>query len=459
MNAAQQTIAGGLKVSKSIAAVDLSAGALAHAPALLKAHFGAGTAFLIADENTWAAAGLTLDAHLRAAGIPVKAHVLPAKPKPKPSVELAQTLIGALQGTDAVPVAVGSGVINDVVKYAAYKLGRPYLCVATAASMDGYTSAGAPLSEKGFKKTIQCAPPRAIVADVDVLRKAPPEMTSWGYSDLAGKIPAGADWVLADELGIEAISPAAWALVQGHLRDFLAHPQNVARGESGAIENLFAGLSLVGFAMEIYGSSRPASGADHQIAHLWEMQGLEHDGGLVSHGSCVAIGSLAVLQLYSWFLAQDIGRLDIEATVARAPDFNEKAEEIRRAFGPSEICDRSIEETRLKHVDKDALRQRLIRLKEAWPRLKARLEQQLVTPQRFTQMLRAAGAPAAPMDIGVDDRYLRQTVLSSLFLRSRYTILDVLDDAGWLQAAVNAFPASSGITTGAAAHAGLPQDR
>jgi len=449
LNAAQQTIASGLKVSKSIAAVDLSVGALARAPALLKAHFGAGTAVLIADENTWTAAGLALDAHLRAAAVPVETHVLPAKPKPKPSVELAATLLSALQSEGAIPVAVGSGVINDVVKYAAFKLGRPYLCVATAASMDGYTSAGAPLSEKGFKKTIQCAPPRVIVADVDVLSKAPPDMTSWGYSDLAGKIPAGADWILADELGIEAIAPAPWNMVQGHLREFLAHPGDVARGEPAAIENLFAGLSLVGFAMELYGSSRPASGADHQIAHLWEMQGLEHDGDAVSHGSCVAIGSLAALRLYSWFLAQDLGCLDIEATVARAPDFARKADAIRQAFGPSEICERSIEETRLKHAGKDALRQRLMRLKECWPSLRRRLERQIVSPDDFAHMLRTAGAPSTPMEIGVDDHGLRQTVLSSLYLRSRYTILDVLDDTGWLQSAVSAFPASSGIKTGA----------
>jgi glycerol-1-phosphate dehydrogenase [NAD(P)+] len=449
LNAAQQTIAAGLKVSKTIAAVDLSAGALSHAPALLKAHFGPGAAFLVADENTWAAAGRALEARLKAAELVVSTHILPAKPKPKPSVELAQQLIAALQDTGATPVAVGSGVINDVVKYAAHRLGRPYLCVATAASMDGYTSAGAPLSEKGFKKTIQCAPPRAIAADLDVLRKAPAEMSSWGYSDLAGKIPAGADWILADELGVEAISPAAWDLVQGHLRDFLAHPADVARGEPEAIENLFAGLSLAGFAMELHGSSRPASGADHQIAHLWEMQGLEHNGGPVSHGSCVAIGSLAVLQLYSWFLARDIASLDIDAAVARAPDFDGKADAIRRAFGPSEIGDRSIEETRLKHVGKDALRQRLTRLKQAWPRLRARLEGQLASPERFTRMLQAAGAPSAAIDIGVDGGYLRRTVLSSLYLRSRYTILDVLDDAGWLQAAVNALPAPSVTRTGA----------
>ncbi len=61
----------------------------------------------------------------------------------------------------ATPVAVGSGVMNDLVKYAAFKLDRPYLCVATAASMDGYTSAGAPLSERGLQEDHPVPPGRA----------------------------------------------------------------------------------------------------------------------------------------------------------------------------------------------------------------------------------------------------------------------------------------------------------
>ena len=190
MNAAQETIARGVAGSKSIAAITLSAGALASAPAMIRSHFGGRATRLVADENTWPAAGVPLESFLRAAGIGAKAQVLTAKPKPKPSVELASELMEFLATDDAVPVAVGSGVINDLVKYAAFKLGRPYICVATAASMDGYTSAGAPLSEKGFKKTIQCRPPKAIIGDLDVLCAAPPDMSGWGYADLAGKVPA-----------------------------------------------------------------------------------------------------------------------------------------------------------------------------------------------------------------------------------------------------------------------------
>ncbi len=48
--------------------------------------------------------------------------------------------------------------------------------------------------------------------------------------------------------------------------------------------------------MEAHGSSRPASGADHQIAHLWEMDDLHHGGERVSHGACVAVGTMTALR-------------------------------------------------------------------------------------------------------------------------------------------------------------------
>jgi glycerol-1-phosphate dehydrogenase [NAD(P)+] len=266
-------------------------------------------------------------------------------------------------------------------------------------------------------------------------------MSSWGYSDLAGKIPAGADWILADELGIEPIEPQSWSMVQANLPDFLSRPLDVARGDGGAIEDLFAGLAVVGFAMELHGSSRPASGADHQIAHLWEMQDLAHEGEPVSHGSCVAVGALTALKLYDWFLRLDIENLDIEAALAHYRSLSQKSDDIRDRFGTSEICSRSIEETRLKYVDRDSLRNRLSLLKACWPQLKQRLRAQILTPGAFSEKLGAAGAPTSSAAIGVDSGHLRQTVLSALYLRSRYTILDILDDIGLLKDAVGTLTA------------------
>lgn len=435
------TIARAVAQSKTVAEVLIAAGAITQAGLLYTRHF-TGPACLIADENTWAAAGPQAEAALRAAGVATRRHILPAKPRPKPTVDLANTLRDML-ATGETPVAIGSGVINDVVKHAAFDLDRPYLCIGTAASMDGYTSAGAPLSDKGFKKTIQCRPARAVLGDLDIIAAAPRAMTGWGYGDLAGKVPAGGDWIIADTLGIEAIDDVAWPMVQGNLRHWLDRPHAIAAGDPAAISGLFTGLTLVGLAMELHGSSRPASGADHQIAHLWEMDDLMQNGERVSHGACVAVGCSMTLRLYDWLLAQDLTRLD-PAFADSAPSLDDKITMVHTAFGSGEIAARAAEETRAKHIGRAAHRARLETLRHAWPDLRDRLRAQLMPAAAMRTALHAAGAPSDAADIGVDRAYLQRTTLNARFLRSRYTLLDLLDETGLLPAAVQAsLPSSS----------------
>lgn len=432
------TVAEAVARSATVAEVMIAPGALAQVAALFRRRFGDGPACVIADENTWAAAGKAVTAVLEADGIAVRVHILPATPRPKPSVELGRALRDVLATDAATPVAVGSGVINDVVKFAAFELDRPYLCVATAVSMDGYTSAGAPLSDQGFKKTIQCRPARAVLADLDVIASAPPAMTGWGYGDLSGKVPAGGDWIIADALGVEPIDIVAWPMVQEPLRGWLAQPDMIAKGDRAEIEGLFTGLTLVGLAMEAHGSSRPASGADHQIAHLWEMEGLAQGGERVSHGACVAVGCVMALRLYDWLLAQDLTRVDAAGIAATAPTMAQKAAAIIAAFGPGEIAARSVEETRAKHLDSAALAARIVLLQSVWPALRARLAAHLMPAEAMARALRAAGAPAAARDIGVTRDHLRRTTLAAVYLRSRYTVLDVLAETGLLAQAVEA---------------------
>lgn len=420
--------------SASVAEVVIGRGVLAGAGALYARHFG-GPAVLMADERGWGAAGAQVRAALEAAGIATRTHVIPASPRPKPTVDLADALRAVLRPGDT-PVAIGSGVMNDVVKHAAFSLGIPYLCVATAASMDGYTSAGAPLSEKGFKKTIPCRPAKVLLADLDVIAAAPPEMTGWGYGDLAGKVPAGGDWIIADALGIEPIDDVAWPMVQDGLEGWLSQPGRIAAGERDAVEGLFLGLTLVGLAMEAHGSSRPASGADHQIAHLWEMDDLHHKGERVSHGACVAVGAMAALRMFDWLLARD--RLEIDPARGQGTRMAAKEAEIRALFGPGEIAERAIAETRLKHVEGAAMAGRLALLQEIWPDLSARLRARLWPADRMAAHLARAGAPVAAADIGVDDGYLHRSILKARFLRSRYTVLDLLDDCGLLEQAAMA---------------------
>ncbi len=116
--------------------------------------------------------------------------------------------------------------------------------------------------------------PRAVVADLTVLMNAPARMTSAGYGDLLAKITAGADWMLADALEVEPIKAKEWSLVQEPLRRATARPGDLHAGDPSAMEGLIEGLVMSGLAMQAASSSRPASGAEHQFSHLWEMEGL-----------------------------------------------------------------------------------------------------------------------------------------------------------------------------------------
>lgn len=440
-----QSISLAVERSASVSEVAVGAGLVAETGAIFRRHFGDSEACLLADEEAWAAAGPAVEQSLAGAGIRTRKHILAATPRPKPTVQLANTLRDVLAEDESIPVAVGSGVMNDLVKHAAFSLQRRYLCVATAASMDGYTSAGAPLSDDGFKMTIACRPALAVVGDLDIIADAPSQMTGWGYGDLAGKIPAGADWIVADALGIEALDRVAWPMVQTDLRAWLSGAERIASGDRSAIEGLFAGLVLVGLAMEAHGSSRPASGADHQIAHLWEMDGLEHGGERVSHGACVGVGCVVALQLYDWVLGQDFSGLDVESVVAKAPSLETKAGMIASAFKGGEVAARALTETTAKHLEPHDHRIRLKSLQDVWPDLRARLSEHLMKPDEMKRHLKAAGAPSNPSQIGVDAGYLYRTALNARFLRSRYTILDFLDETGCLERALQAALSKSAI--------------
>jgi glycerol-1-phosphate dehydrogenase [NAD(P)+] len=432
-----ETIRSAVAQSKKIDTIVIENDALQRVPVLLREHFKTSNVFLIADENTMAAAGNRLRKDLTDNGFSMTTHVFPATPYLKANVENADTFLSRLKAHGGLPLAVGSGVINDLVKYAALQINQPYLSIATAASMDGYASAGAPLSKEGFKHTIPCAPPKVIVADLGVISNAPKAMSGWGYGDLAGKIPAGADWLIADALGIENLDRAVWPLVQNDLRTWLSNPAGVVNGDAETSNALFTGLVMVGIAMEIHGSSRPASGADHQIAHLWEMDGVEFEGLPVSHGTCVALGTLTILSLYEWLLTQDFHDLDANRVIRHRRRFDDLAKEIRRSFVSPNITEKALQETRAKYIEDDLLQERIVRIKRIWPNLRKRLADFLIPFEEMKAMLSAAGIATDPADVGIDCAYHRQTLVNSLFIRRRYTILDFLEETGRFDEAIN----------------------
>ena len=436
-----------LRTSTDTKAVLAEPGAIARIAEVYRTTFPGHAALVVGDERTMSVAGdAVLDA-LRAGGIEVaEPHVFPGAPELYAKYENCELLRDAMSGQDVVAVAVGAGTLNDIVKRASGELGRPSLVVATAASMDGYTAFGSSIAVGGYKQTLDCPAPAACISDWTVLAAAPAVMTASGYGDLLGKVPAGADWMIADAVGVEPLDDNVWQLVQGPLRASLSRPEAVAAGELAAIGELAEGLVMSGLAMQAHASSRPASGAEHQFAHLWEMEGHGTDvtPRRLSHGFKVAVGSVAMAALYERLLLRDLARLDVDAAVAAYPDAAALEARVRAVHQPH-LVDEIVAQSLAKHLTPEQLRQRLELVAALWGELRPRLQAQLIPAADLQRMLRAAGTPAHPYDIGLGWQQFRDTYRRAQMIRKRYTALDLLLEADLLDELVDELFAPGGF--------------
>lgn len=401
---------------------------------MFKELFPGRRAVVIADTNTWRVAGCEVARILTEAGIAQdEPHVID-DPKLYAEWKYVEELDALFAATDAVPVAVGSGVINDLTKLASHRSGRRYLIVGTAASMDGYTAYGASITRDGNKQTFDCPAPLGMVLDPSISAGAPAKMSASGYADLIAKIPAGADWMLADAVGAEALDTFAFGLVQEGLREALSDPAGVYAGKVEMVEALAEGLLLSGFAMQAAQSSRPASGAEHQFSHLWDMEHLCFNGASVSHGFKVGIGTLASTAFFEMLLDAPVGELDIERCAAAWKSWEETERDIRALFGDHPgLLARALKETRDKYVDRDGLRRQLERLKETWPELSGRIRRQIIPLGEVHRSLELVGAPCEPEQIGVSRERFRAAFEKIPYMRSRYSVVDTAFRCGWME--------------------------
>lgn len=384
-------------------------------------------AIVIADKTTFGVAGKTVMENLSRAGVDTDKPVILDFPDLHAEWKYIDLLDGILAKTDAMPVAVGSGTVNDLTKLSSWHNHKSYVTVATAASMDGYISFGASITKDGCKTTFPCAAPVAVVADVDIIAKAPAEMTASGYADLFANVPVGADWIVADALGIESIDRTVFSIVQDGLHDALSNPEGDREGRPEEIAKLMEGLLLGGFAMQAYPkSSRPASGADHQFSHLLNMQHfVMRNGQMSSHGFQVSLGTIISLFFYGQLLKTDVATIGVEACVNAWPSLEEQERKALDMFRGTDFLTLAATEVKAKYVDRDGLRRELNLFKEKWPETKARLERQVIPVDEAVRRLRLVGTPTRPEDIDLSRQRLRDSIIPAQMIRRRYTILDL----------------------------------
>jgi glycerol-1-phosphate dehydrogenase [NAD(P)+] len=179
------------------------------------------------------------------------------------SFELASELFAAIPATCQAIVGLGGGKALDVAKYTAFLARLPYFALPTSLSNDGICSPQSSLTLAGKRRSLAASLPFAMVIDTEVCRQAPDLLWWSGVGDLISKVTAIADWKLAFHAVGTPVNDFAALLSDATVFQFMARPQRDLEG----VSLLGTALMLNGIAMEIGGSSRPASGSEHLISH------------------------------------------------------------------------------------------------------------------------------------------------------------------------------------------------
>ncbi len=411
-------------------------GAINKVGALFVEAFGHSPALLVSDGNTLGIGGFALIQSLEQQGIEVRQCCFAALPQVYADEHSIERVRHSLSQDASIAVVLGSGTLNDITKRASSEVDRPYMVVATAPSVDGYTSYGAAVSIKGFKQTLPCNAPTAVVADTNILCAAPMAMIGAGFGDCMAKFTAGADWIVADQLDLHPIREDIWTMVQTPLRKVYAAHKEIANREARPVGLLFDALSASGFAMQVMHDSRPASGAEHLISHIWEMEHLQKDGLPVSHGFKVAVGTLAMSYLYEMF-----PRMDLSSIMQRpAESWAEREEAIKQSFSfAPALLDQILPIARSKFLSDDALIKRRKAILIALPHILRRCSVQLPPFRELRQAMAEVSCPLSYSDINTTKENFLHAIRAAQMIRNRYTLLDLLYEAGFLEEALGAF--------------------
>jgi glycerol-1-phosphate dehydrogenase [NAD(P)+] len=366
---------------------------------------------VVSDPQTFEALGADVERALagRAQVAPIR---LPAQPHADlPTVERIRAAAAA---SDAL-VAVGSGTINDLCKYAAALDHKPYAVFATAPSMNGYTSVNAAITVDGHKKTLAAAAPRGVFVDLEVLARAPVRLIRAGIGDSICRPTAQSDWLLSHFMRDTAYRSAPFALLADDEPAWLEHPQAVVAGDLHAMRGLARTLLLSGLGMTLCGGSYPASQGEHLVSHHLDM--FAHPSSL--HGEQVAVATLAMVRLQERMLERPAPTL--HAT-------SETESTLQDRFG-DEIGRSCWREFAGKALSREAAAVMTERAHARWNDIRSTVGAIALPASRIADVLRRAGVPSTPAHLGIDDAVFSRAMREARFLRDRYTFLDLAADA------------------------------
>ena len=364
---------------------------------------------IICDENTYAAAGEEIKE------IIPKGKFINLKSENLHANEIAvQKVYECLAVENDVLIALGSGTIHDITRYVAYNKDIPFISVPTAASVDGFVSTVAAMTWRGDKKTFTAVSPIYVVADTDIFKEAPYRLTASGVSDLIGKYTALVDWKISSIVIGEYICNKVCNMEIDAVNKLCECVDDLVLGKSEAYEQLMYALILSGLAMQIIGNSRPASGAEHHMSHLWEMEVINKHLDAY-HGEKVSVGLILVMEEYKKIKKSiENGRCRVKKYYGLEEDM------LKEVFKSREMYDSIMKENTpdpLLNVNKVILQNRLESIAE--------ILEKLPTLDFVKNTLKRAKAVTTLEEIGLSNDVKQNSIRVLPYVRNRLTLMRI----------------------------------
>ena len=386
--------------------------------------------FLFADKNTFSAAGESVMELLTSHGIITKKYIFEDVHVEPDERSVGLAVMNFDKDVDAV-IAVGSGVINDISKIVAHLSGKQYIIVATAPSMDGYASATSSMSVGGLKISLSSKCADIIIGDTEILCHAPMKMMLSGLGDMLAKYIAICEWRISNIINGEPFSEEVARMVRSSLKKCVENAEGLLARDANAVEAVFEGLVLCGLAMKLAGTSRPASGIEHYLSHIWDMRGEEFGTPTELHGLQCAVGTYIAASLYEKIKTTVPDRESALAYV-KAFDYTEWKKELKAFLGKGAEAMIALEEKEGKY-DKAKHAVRLERIMEKWEEVLAVIDEEIPSLDILTDLYKKLGLPMSVKEIGMDESILPQTFRAAKDIRDKYVLPRLCFDLGMIE--------------------------
>jgi glycerol-1-phosphate dehydrogenase [NAD(P)+] len=374
---------------------------------------------LVCDRNTYSVLGKQVQKTLLEQDWEVSCAILEGEEVIADEDYLIQVLLRA-DDQPRLYVAVGSGTITDITRFCSHRTGNPFVSLPTAPSVDGFASVIAPVVIRRFKDTAYAHAPVAIFANIDTLCASPPAMIAAGFGDMLGKYTALADWQIAHLLTGEVYRPEIAERMRGALKICVENIQGIRGVTPQGITRLMDGLVESGICMQLNGNSRPASGAEHHLAHYWEMKLLRQGRPAILHGAKVGVGTVLIAERYERLRALSHTEVEQRLQQAYLPGWEQDEAEIQRGFGA--IAARIAEEQRryreMTLADFISLKSNI---SHHWEEIR-NIAENIPSAQRIVDLLEELEAPSTVMDIGLLPEDETDALRYAQYSRSQFTI-------------------------------------